>query len=338
VEDWSQGIPLAYVRELAEYWASDYDMRRLETRLNRFPQQRTEVDGFGIHHLHVRSENPDAKPLIMTHGWPGSVVEFLNVIEPLSEDFQLVVPSLPGYGWSDKPETAGTDIVRIGQLWDGLMRELGYERYYAQGGDWGGIITWTMGQQQPVGLLGIHLNMAICSPEELMKLGELTEEEKFQVSRFPWYQEQEAGYAIEQGTKPQTVGYGLADSPVGQLAWIAEKFHGWTENEGHPEDAVSRDEILDNVMVYWLTNSAASSARLYWQSIGGALRTFDPIPVPAAYSKFPGEILTFSERWVRTRFTDLRSYSEPERGGHFAAFEEPDLFVEEVRKGIAALP
>jgi pimeloyl-ACP methyl ester carboxylesterase len=312
-------------------------MRRVETRLNRFPQLRTGVDGLGIHHLHVRSENADAKPLIMTHGWPGSVVEFVEVIEPLSEDFHLVVPSLPGYGWSDKPTAAGMDVAKIAQLWDGLMHELGYESYYAQGGDWGGIVTWTMSQQQPEGLLGVHLNMAVCNPEELLKLVEPTEEEQFQLSRFPWYQQQESGYAIEQGTKPQTIGYALADSPAGQLAWIAEKFHGWTQNDGHPEDAISRDEILDNVMVYWLTNTGASSARLYWQSIGGALRRFDPVPGPVAYSKFPGEILTFSERWMRTRFTDLRYYSEPERGGHFAAFEEPDLFIDEVRKGIAAL-
>lgn len=337
VDDWSQGIPLDYVRELAEYWATRYDMQRVADRLNAFPQSMTEVDGVEIHHLHVRSENPDAAAIILSHGWPGSVVEFLNVIEPLSQEFHLVIPSLPGYGWSDKPAGPGTGVERIAELWDGLMKQLGYNEYYAQGGDWGGIITTALGQQQPAGLLGIHVNFAICNPEALATFTEPTEEENAQLGLIPAYLQNEAGYSTEQSTKPQTIGYALADSPVGQLAWITEKFHAWTDNQGHPEDSVSRDEILDNVMVYWLTNTAASSARLYWESFAGAMQRFDDVGAPASYSAFPKDLFVFSERWTRTRYTDLRYYSAPARGGHFAALEEPELFVAELQSGIAAL-
>ena len=337
VEDWSQGIPLGYVSELVSYWANDYDMRRLETRLNAHPQAKLEIDGVGIHHLHVRSENPDAKPLILTHGWPGSVVEFLAVIEPLSEDFHLVIPSLPGYGWSDKPTAPGTGIERIAELWDGLMTELGYEHYYAQGGDWGGIITTTMAIQRPPGLLGIHINIAICNPETIGSFDEPTEEEQAQLAKIGEYMQKEAGYSSEQSSKPQTIGYPLADSPAGQLAWIIEKFDTWSDHDGHPEDVFSRDEMLDNVMVYWLNNTAASSARLYWESFNSALASFAEATAPTAYSVFPKDIFTFSERWTRTRYTDLRYYSQPERGGHFAAMERPGAFAAEVKQGIAAI-
>jgi pimeloyl-ACP methyl ester carboxylesterase len=337
VDDWSQGVPLAYVQELTRYWAEEYDMRRLEQRLNAWPQAKTEVDGLGIHHLHVRSDKPDAKPLIMTHGWPGSVVEFLNVIEPLRRDFHLVVPSLPGYGWSDKPERAGTGVVQIAELWDGLMQRLGYQEYYAQGGDWGAAVTWALSQQQPPGLLGVHLNIVVCDPKQIRSLGDPTDDEQDSLNRYAQYNEHESGYAVEQATRPQTIGYCLADTPVGQLAWIVEKFHVWTDNNGSPEDALSRDEMLDNVMVYWVTNTGASSARLYWQSIRSAMRGFDPIPGPAAYSVFPKELFVFTERIARTRLTDLRYYNRVERGGHFAAFEQPELFVDEVRAGISAI-
>lgn len=345
VSDWSQGIPLSYVRELADYWARGYDMHRLADRLNAHPQFHAAVGDLGIHFLHVRSPHSDARPLIMTHGWPGSVVEFLDVIGPLTDPerhggqaqdaFHLVVPSLPGYGFSGKPTAPGVGIERIGQVWDQLMAALGYPRYYAQGGDWGALVTTAMGIQQPAGLLGIHINMALASPEALAGLGELTTEEQA-LGGLLHYQQQEAGYSTQQGTRPQTLGYGLADSPVGQLAWIVEKFHAWTDCDGHPENAVARDTLLDNVMMYWLTNSATSSARLYWESFS-ALGSFDEVPVPSAYTRFPKEIMTVTERWLRTRFTGLRYYHEVTKGGHFAALEQPQIFVDEVRAGVRSL-
>jgi len=338
VEDWSQGVPLDYQRELAEYWEKEYDMRRLERLLGRFPNFKTEVDGLGIHYIHVQSPKADARPLIMTHGWPGSVVEFLEVIEPLSEDFHLVVPSLPGYGWSDKPAAAGTGVQRIGRLWDALMRQLGYDRYYAQGGDWGAVLAWTMSQQQPEGLAGVHVNLMLCDRKVIGQLGDRTAEEQEQLDKLKRYRSQDSGYAKEQASKPQTLSYGLADSPAGQLAWVIEKFYNWTDNRGRPEDAIGRDALLDNVMVYWLTNTAASSARLYWESMVASLGSFDPIPGPLAYSKFPHEIFTFSERFVKTRVENLTYYGEPAAGGHFAAFEQPGLFVDELNAGIESLP
>lgn len=330
VDDWSQGIPLSYVRDLAEYWADGYDLTRLATRLNAFPQFRTEVDGVGIHHLHVRSEAPDAPALLLCHGWPGSVVEFLDVIEPLSERFHLVIPSLPGYGWSDKPTAAGIGVERIGELWDGLMHGLGYGEYVVQGGDWGGIVATTMGVQAPAGLLGIHVNMAIVDPKALSGFDDLTADEQAQLARLKQHRQTGMGYSTQQRTRPQTLGYGLADSPVGQLAWIVEKFHAWTDHDGDHEAVVPRDVLLDNVTLYWLTNTAASSARLYWESFGRTLGPEDQVQVPAAYSAFPGDIFVYSERMARTRYPDLRRYSAPDRGGHFAALERGAEFADEV--------
>lgn len=345
VSDWSQGIPLTYARELADYWARDYDMDRLANRLNAYPQFRSTIGDLGIHFLHVRSPHPDARPLILTHGWPGSVVEFLDVIDALTEPerfgahagdaFHVVIPSLPGYGFSDKPTTAGVGIERIAETWNELMAALGYRDYYAQGGDWGAFVTTMMGIKRPAGLLGIHVNMALASPEALAGLGELSLEEQA-VGGLPAYMEQEGAYAVQQATRPQTLGYGLADSPVGQLAWITEKFYAWTDCDGHPENAVPRDVILDNVMLYWLTNTAASSARLYWESFS-MISSFDEVAAPSAYTRFPKEIINVSERWLRTRFTDLRYYHGVNRGGHFAALEQPGVFVDEVRSGIRAL-
>jgi epoxide hydrolase len=345
VDDWSQGIPLTYVQELVQYWANEYDMSRLATRLNAFPQYLATLDGLAIHFLHVRSPHADARPLILTHGWPGSVVEFLDVIGPLTDPsshgsdaadaFHVVIPSLPGYGFSDKPEGTGMGVERIAALWDELMIGLGHPSYFAQGGDWGGLVTANLGMQAPPGLLGIHLNLALASPEELPGLGELTPDEEA-VGGLPAYMAVEASYAAQQSTRPQTLGYGLADSPVGQLAWITEKFYAWTDCEGHPENAVSRDEILDNVMVYWLTNTATSSARLYWESMA-SFGGFGEVAVPSAYTAFPKEIVTTSERWLRTRFTDLRYYGCASKGGHFAAMEQPEIFVDEIRAAIKAL-
>ncbi|HEY1968216.1 MAG TPA: epoxide hydrolase [Pseudonocardia sp.] len=346
VSDWSQGIPTEYVRELAAYWADEYDMRRLADRLNRFPQFRASIGGLDIHFLHVRSPHENARPLLMTHGWPGSVLEFLAVLEPLTDPtkhggterdaFHLVVPALPGYGFSGKPTAPGTGLERIGEAWDELMVGLGYPRYYAQGGDWGGLLTATMASKPPAGLLGVHLNIALASPQALAGLGELTEVESG-LGGLASYQQHEAGYSAQQSTRPQTLGYGLADSPVGQLAWIVEKFYAWTDCAGHPENAVSRDEMLDNVMLYWLTNSAASSARLYWESFVSLLSGFPEVSLPTAYTQFPKELFTMTERWLRTRFTGLVYYQAAERGGHFAALEQPELFVREVRAGFRAI-
>ena len=338
VDDWSQGIPLAYVQELCAYWADDYDWRAREARLNSFAQVRTEIDGLGVHLLHVRSPHDDALPLVLTHGWPGSVVEFLDVIGPLtdptahggvaSDAFHVVCPSLPGYGFSDRPTTTGWDVERIGAAWAELMARLGYDRYGAQGGDWGAMVTTSVGQQDPDHVVGIHLNMPVATPDP-ETFGELTEFEQRSLADLGVHREWGTGYSKQQSTRPQTLGYGLVDSPVAQCAWIVEKFWAWTDNDGHPEDALTRDQMLDNVMLYWLTRTGASSARLYWESF----RTprLGPVDVPTGCSIFPKEIIRMSRRWIEKRFTDVRYYHEVERGGHFAAFEQPQLFVDEVR-------
>ncbi len=258
-------------------------------------------------------------------------MEFLDVIGALTDPqrfggqiddaFHVVIPSLPGYGFSDKPTTPGVGVERIAAAWNELMVALGYRDYFAQGGDWGAFVTAAMGTKPPAGLSGIHVNMALASPEALAGFGDLTPDEQA-VGGLPAYLEQEGAYAMQQATRPQTLGYGLADSPVGQLAWIVEKFYAWTDCDGHPENAVSRDVILDNVMVYWLTNTAAASARLYWESFS-TMSSFEEISVPSAYTRFPKEIVNVSERWLRTRFTDLRYYHSVAKGGHFAALEQP---------------
>ncbi|MFI0452197.1 epoxide hydrolase family protein [Actinomadura sp. 6N118] len=348
VDDWSQGIPLSYTRELCEYWADEYDIQRLADRLNAFPQFHATIGDLGIHFLHVRSPHEQARALIMTHGWPGSAVEFLDVIGPLTDPeshggsaadaFHVVVPALPGFGFSDKPSRAGIGIERIASAWHELMGHLGYPRYYAQGGDWGSAVTTAMAARAFEGLLGVHLNVAVVSPEALFQLGEPTEQEQEMLARAQRFWAEESGYSAEQSTRPQTIGYPLTDSPAGQLAWVMEKFYAWTDCGGHPEKAVSRDKLLDNVMMYWLTNSAASSARIYWEN-AQYLKTEPerPVRIPTAYTQFPEEIFAFSERWLKTRFSDLRYYHAAERGGHFAAFEQPEIFAREVRAGIASL-
>jgi pimeloyl-ACP methyl ester carboxylesterase len=347
VTDWSQGVPSDYLRELVDYWEQHYDMQRLAKRLNRFPQFIATSGDVDIHFLHIRSPHENARPLVMTHGWPGSVLEFLEVIEPLTEPtkhggteadaFHLVIPALLGYGYSGKPGHTGVGLRRMGQEWDALMRRLGYPRYYAQGGDWGGLLAATMAADPPEGLLGVHLNMAMASPEALGQFDDLTDSER-ELGGMPHYQQVESGYALEQSTRPQTLGYSLADSPAGQLAWILEKFYTWTDCDGHPENAISRDELLDNVMMYWLTNSGASSARLYWESMAEVFASMSgTVSLPTAYSQFPHELFRVSERWLRTRFSALVYYNTVAKGGHFAAMEQPELFVGEVRAAIRAL-
>jgi pimeloyl-ACP methyl ester carboxylesterase len=339
VDDWSQGIPLSYLRELCDYWAKVYDWRRAERQLNSFPQFKVEIDGLRIHFLHVRSPHEDALPLIVTHGWPGSVVEFLKVIGPLTDPaahggppadaFHVVCPSLPGYGFSDKPATAGWGVPRIAAAWAELMSRLGYERYGAQGGDWGAAVAMAMGTTGSPALAGVHLNMPLADPAALASLGELTESEQAALASFAHYNRWDSGYSKQQSTRPQTVGYGLVDSPAGLCGWIVEKFWSWTDCDGHPENVLSRDELLDNLMLYWLPAAAASSARLYWESFRA--RDFSPVTVPSGCSIFPREILRISRRWAETRFTDLRYWNELDRGGHFAALEQPERFVSELR-------
>ena len=336
-EPWNQGVPLRFAQSLALHWASGYDWRRAEAQLNSFPQFRTEVDGLGIHFLHVRSPQEDALPLVMTHGWPGSVVEFLKVIGPLtdpaahggdpSDAFHVVVPSLPGYGWSDKPDHTGWGVNRIAAAWEQLMLRLGYDRFGAQGGDWGSMVTLAIGAHHTDHLAGVHVNMPLVIPSTPPE--EMTPTEAAAVAGLDHYMTWDGGYSAQQSTRPQTLGYALADSPVGQMAWIVEKFWSWTDCDGDPLNALTADELLDNVMVYWLTNSAASSARLYWESFKHP--DFSPITVPSGISIFPHEIFRCSRRWAETRFSDLRHFNELERGGHFAAFEQPGPFVTEVR-------
>ncbi len=336
--DWSQGIPLAYMQEVVRYWASEYDWRRCEDRINRFNPFKTKLDGLDIHFLHVRSPRKDALPLVLTHGWPGSIIEFMKVIEPLADPagnggdaadaFHVVCPSLPGFGFSDKPAETGWTTQRTARAWAGLMERLGYERYVAQGGDWGSMVTCEIALADPEHCAGIHLNMPVVSPDP-ETMNDLTPREQSALEAFQHYQDWESGYSKQQSTRPQTLGYGLVDSPAGQAAWILEKFWAWTDSDGHPENVLTRDELLDNVMLYWLPAAGASSARLYWESFNKI--NFDPIHIPVGCSIFPKEIFGCSRRWAEKRFTRLVYWNELNKGGHFAAFEQPAAFVEELR-------
>jgi epoxide hydrolase len=338
VPDWSQGIPLAYVQDICAYWAHAYDWRLREERLNALPQFRTLLDGLGIHFVHVRSREAGALPLVMTHGWPGSIVEFTKVIGPLSDPvahgglardaFHVVCPTLPGYGFSDKPTAAGWKVEKIARAWAELMARLGYDRYVAQGGDWGSAVTTAIGIQDTQHCAGIHLNMPIAAPDPAT-LADPTPEERAALAALQHYQTQDSGYSKQQSTRPQTLGYGLVDSPAGQAAWVLEKFWSWTDCDGHPENAVARDELLDNVMFYWIPACGASSARLYWESF--AQTNLTPVHVPTGCSIFPKEIFRTSRRWAEKRFTRIVHWNQLERGGHFAALEQPEVFVHELR-------
>ncbi len=340
VSDWSQGTPLAALRDLVGYWRSGYDWRACERRLNALGQYMTEIDGLDIHFIHVRSPHPGALPLVMTHGWPGSVIEFMGVVERLTQPddplvaFDLVLPSLPGFGFSGKPSATGWGVERIGRVWGQLMERLGYSRWVAQGGDWGSAVTTAIAVQQVPGCAGIHLNMPIGrplpedlenpSPAELKALGALKH-----------YQDWDSGYSTQQRTRPQTIGYGLVDSPIGLAGWIFEKMWAWTDNQGSPFDALSCDQILDNIMHYWLPATGASSARLYWESFG----SFAPqeIALPVAVSAFPKEILPTPRKWAERNFRNLIHWGEMEKGGHFAAWEQPEAFAAELQTAFAAL-
>ncbi len=338
-DDWSQGLPLSYAREIRDYWLNDYDWRTREAYFNRFPQYKTEIDGLAIHFIHCPSPHAEAVPLVITHGWPGSIVEFHKVIDPLvnptehggdaADAFHVVCPTLPGYGFSGKPTETGWGVEKIAGAWNTLMTRLGYESYYAQGGDWGSAVTTAIGMQNLGPCAGIHLNMVSAPPSEEAK-NNPTERDLQAFAGGQYYQEWGAGYSKQQATRPQTLGYGLVDSPMGQAAWIIEKFYEWTDCDGYPENALTREEMIDNVMFYWLTGTGASSARLYWESFG-SFGSSDPVTLPMGGSIFPKEIVATPRSWAENRFSNIVYWNELEKGGHFAAFEQPEQFIAEVR-------
>ena len=343
---WNQGVPLAYVKELVQYWGEQYDQQRLANRLNAFDNFKTNLLGLNFHFMHIKSSNPNARPLLLTHGWPGSVVEFLKVIGPLTEPqehggtaddaFHLVIPSLPGYGFSDKPQATGWGVEKIAEAWSTLMARLGYSQYFAQGGDWGSVITSYIARQDPEHCLGIHINMGIVAPDPNAE--NLTANELSIMAGWKYYQDWDSGYSKQQATRPQTLGYGLVDSPSGQAAWIVEKFYQWMDCGGHPENIVSRDELLDNIMVYWLTGSGASSARLYWESFGGGEGREQPVSIPMGATISAKDIFRTSERFASRVFTNIVYWKDKEEGGHFAAFEQPNAFVSELRECFGVMP
>lgn len=343
---WSRGVPLGYLRGLAEYWRDGYDWREWEARLNAFPQFATEIDGQNVHFLHVRSPEPGALPLILTHGWPGSVVEFLDVIGPLADPrshggdpadaFHLVIPSLPGFGFSGPTREPGWTEGRIARAWAELMARLGYERYGAQGGDVGAGVSPDLGRVAPDRVVGVHVNAATVGfmpfpPLEEDELAGLTDLERARVERIGRFMTEQFGYAQIQSTRPRTLAYGLTDSPVGQLAWIVEKFKEWTDPEKElPEDAVGRDHVLTNAMLYWLTGTAGSSANLYYEGAHdpGAWAPKEPSPVPTGVAAFAGDVAV---RRYAEQANNVVHWSDFDAGGHFAAMEAPDLLVGDVR-------
>lgn len=340
--DWSQGIPLDYMHKVKDYWQNTYHWPDREALLNRWPGFKTELQGLGVHFLHIRSNHEGARPLLMTHGWPGSIVEFQKTIEPLTnptahggtadQAFHIVCPTLPGFGFSDQPTEPGWGIEKIARAWDELMVRLGYNQYLAQGGDWGAIVTTAIGVQNLGHCQGIHITMPIVGPDP-ETLNDLSELEQASLAAAQFYQNHDSGYSKQQSTRPQTLGYGLADSPIGQAAWILEKFYQWMDCQGDPMNIVSLDELLDNIMLYWLPDAGASSARIYWESFGSNTLSSAPVVIPSAISIFPKEIFKSSERWARKRFSDLLYFNVLEVGGHFAALEQPEIFVSELRKG-----
>ena len=343
VEDWSQGVPLSYQAELLNYWANDYDFDRIEQRLGAFDNFVTDIDGIDIHFIHKRSQHTAATPLLITHGWPGSVLEYLDILDALTDPtqhggspddaFHVVLPALPGFGFSSKPRDTGTGVPKIAALWETLMHRLNYTAFHAHGGDWGSIVTQAVLLQEETACTAGHCTLPIVLPDETT-LSDPQPAELDALESFQFYNDWDSGYSKQQSTRPQTLGYGLADSPSGQMAWIVEKFAFWMDCERngvrHPENVLTKDQLLDNVTLYWATNSAASSARLYWESFNTP--NLNPMSRPMALSVFPKEIMRTSERWARGRFHDLVHFNNQfERGGHFAALEVPDILVSELR-------
>ncbi|MEY9894669.1 pimeloyl-ACP methyl ester carboxylesterase [Catenulispora sp. MAP5-51] len=346
VGDWSQGVRIENARSLVDHWEHRYDWRRLESELNRFPQFLTTIDGLDIHFIHVRSKNPDAMPLILTHGWPGSIAEFLKLIGPLTDpvafggdaadSFDVVIPSLPGFGFSQKPTEPGWNVSRIASAWAELMKRLGYTRWAAQGGDWGAVVTTALAATEPEGLLGIHLNTQYAFPAQIPDTDTLSPEQRHAVETLALYTGDLGGSNHLQGTKPETVGFALADSPAGQAAWIYEKFQSKTDNHGLPEDALSTNDMLDAISLYWFTNSAASSARIYWEN--KSLTFAGPkLTLPVAATVFPRDIPRVPRSWIEATYSNLIHYGETDKGGHFAALEQPETLVSEIRTGLRTL-
>jgi pimeloyl-ACP methyl ester carboxylesterase len=353
VADASQGVQLARIRTLADYWATEYDWRKCEQRLNAVPQFITEIDGLDIHFIHVRSEHANALPLLVTHGWPGSVVEQLKIVGPLTDPtayggsaadaFDVVIPSLPGYGFSGKPTATGWDPVRIARAWSVLMKRLGYARFVAQGGDWGSLVTEQLGLQAPPGLLGIHTNLPSVVPAEVLAAlashrepPGLSADESRAFQRLDLFLTHGLAYAQEMATRPQTIGYSLADSPVGLAAFFYDKFDDWTDSGGDAEKALDRDEMLDDITLYWLTRTAVSGARLYWEN---KLPFFAPtgVAIPVAVSVFPAELYQAPRSWTERAYPELIHYNRLDKGGHFAAWEQPELFTKELRAAFQSL-
>jgi pimeloyl-ACP methyl ester carboxylesterase len=359
VDDRSQGVQLATLQELARYWSSEYDWRKCEARLNALPQFTTEIDGVEIHFIHVRSRHENAMPLIMTHGWPGSVIELLGSIGPLTDPtahggnaedaFHLVLPSLPGYGFSGEPTELGWENGRIAGAWAELMRRLGYTRYVAQGGDVGAAVTDAMGRQGPEGLLGIHVNLLALAIALKDHLPRASEQERAALEKLNAFTTDGFGYFLEQTTRPQTIGYSLLDTPVGLAAWMldhdTDSYYKISQAfvDGQPVGNLTRDSILDNITLYWLTGTGASAARWYWEfgrflaAAGAAGEAPPPVAVPVGFTTFPGEIWAAPRSWVETAYPGLAYFHEVDRGGHFAAWEEPELFSAELRAAFSSV-
>jgi pimeloyl-ACP methyl ester carboxylesterase len=358
VDDRSQGVQLATIQELARYWKSDYDWRKAEAKLNALPQFTTEIDGVDIHFIHVKSRHEDALPLIMTHGWPGSVIELLEAVGPLTDPtahggsaedaFHLVLPSLPGYGFSGEPTEVGWNVGRIAKAWAELMHRLGYARYVAQGGDVGASVTDQMGRQAPEGLLGIHMNLLVTTLSGA-PVPENTEEERAAREAINTFRASGFGYFLEQATRPQTIGYALLDSPVALAAWMLDHdtdayykiSHAFVD--GEPSGNLTPDHILDNITLYWLTGTGASAARSYWENGQAAAHAAasgqapPPVSLPVGFTSFPGEIWQSPRSWVEAGYPNVTYFNKAERGGHFAAWEEPELFATEVRAAFKPL-
>jgi pimeloyl-ACP methyl ester carboxylesterase len=359
VNDRSQGVQLAKIQELVRYWGTDYDWRQAEAQLNAWPQFMTTIDGVDIHFIHVRSRHPNALPLIMTHGWPGSVFELLKTIGPLTDPpaygeraedaFDVVLPSMPGYGFSGKPKSTGWGPDHMARAWDVLMKRLGYTRYVSQGGDWGSVVAHAMGRQAPAGLLGIHVNMPATVPPDIAKALQsgkpepsgLSADEKAAYEQMDAFYKKGTGYSGMMVTRPQTLGYSLADSPVGLAAWFYDKFTAWTHSRGEPEKALTRDEMLDDITLYWLTNTGTSGARLYWENSNNNFNVVEQktteISVPVGVSVFPGEIYRAPRSWAERAYHKLIYFHEVDKGGHFAAWEQPELFASELRAAFRSL-